>query len=488
RDKKANKKRNQFIKKIEKIVKCIENDEPKMLVDKLLIKTKESLSILPVEDENVFNKKITELEKEIRNELKQIEKKYWLKIPRSLAFSEEIVDIYDIYLNDFEHLKNKFFLPTSKKIDELFDEKIKETNLKFDPRARIEQSIMELIDQQIQEHDTIIENFIESFNRLSEKISNLKGEISSDIEKLENRIKEDIQKIPEHKLKDKNEFISARDKLETEIVTKIEHLNDMLETVSFQLDRITWSKIKGEELISEADFTASLEQEILSYKEKEELDLELIQLGMALGVIHHEFTGTVKNIRRNIRRLKAWADVNEELQPIYKNLRANFEHLDGYLTLFTPLSRRLYRNEVEITGNGIKQFLEDVFEEKFEKNDIDFNPTEKFLQKKIIGYPSTFYPVFINLIDNALFWLKDSKKPREIILDADQKGYFVSNNGPPISKMDRKIIFEYGFSRKPNGRGMGLYISREILSKIGYTIYLLPKKEKKGVTFRIEKI
>lgn len=488
RDKKAKKNRKRFIKKIEKIINSIEKKEPDIQVNELLETVEEELTSLFAEDEKKSIGKIITLENKIREKLEQIGKKYWIKLPRNLAVSEEIEGFYDIYLQTYDKLKSGLFLPASKKIDELIDKKTEEINLKFDPRARINKTLMDLIEREEEQLNSANNGLSESLDKANQNINSLQDEITSEINLLQNKITDELQKIPNKKLKDKNEFILIRDQLESKVISKIEHLIDILETISFQLDKITWSKVKGGEIISEADITASLEQDILSLKEKEDLDLELIQLGMALGVIHHEFTGTAKSIRRNIRRLKAWSDINEDLQPIYNNLRSNFEHLDGYLTLFTPLSRRLYRKEVDITGNGIKQFLEDVFEEKFEKLDIDFIPTKAFLNKKIVGYPSTFYPVFINLIDNATFWLKESSKPRKIVLDADEKGYFISNNGPPISKIDHDIIFKYSFSRKPIGRGMGLYISKEVLSKVGYKIYVSPSKLGKGVTFRIEKI
>ena len=53
---------------------------------------------------------------------------------------------------------------------------------------------------------------------------------------------------------------------------------------------------------------------------------------------------------------------------------------------------------------------------------------------------------------------------------------------------DREIIFDRGFTRKPNGRGLGLHISREVLSKVGYQIYAAEPQLGQGVTFRIEPI
>jgi signal transduction histidine kinase len=46
----------------------------------------------------------------------------------------------------------------------------------------------------------------------------------------------------------------------------------------------------------------------------------------------------------------------------------------------------------------------------------------------------------------------------------------VANSGLPIDERDREAIFEQGFTRKPIGRGLGLYISRQVLRREGYLL------------------
>ncbi len=102
------------------------------------------------------------------------------------------------------------------------------------------------------------------------------------------------------------------------------------------------------------------------------------------------------------------------------------------------------------------------------------------------SYPSTIYPVFVNLIDNFIFWLKDKPGERLISLDCTNSVYHIENNGPPIHKRDVEAIFEQGFSRKPHGRGLGLYISRKVLSKEGMSLSLDPEHDPNdGVRFNL---
>jgi len=190
-----------------------------------------------------------------------------------------------------------------------------------------------------------------------------------------------------------------------------------------------------------------------------------------------------------LRDLKAWADVNENLEGLYRNIKISFEHLDGYLNLFTPLNRRLYRSREDIPALEIKTFLIDLFKPRLERHNIQFKHTKGFASRKLYGFRSSFYPVFVNVIDNAIHWLNTVDIPDKTIrLHADDSGFYISNNGPEILQQDKEKIFELGFTRKMNGRGMGLHISREVLNAEKYNIYVDTPKDKSTVTFKIEEI
>lgn len=53
---------------------------------------------------------------------------------------------------------------------------------------------------------------------------------------------------------------------------------------------------------------------------------------------------------------------------------------------------------------------------------------------------------------------------------------------------DGERIFDLGFTRKLNGRGMGLHISKEVLEAENYQIFLDHPREGSTVTFKITPI
>ena len=175
---------------------------------------------------------------------------------------------------------------------------------------------------------------------------------------------------------------------------------------------------------------------------------------------------------------------------LYQGIRNSFDHLDGYLTLFTPLQRRLYRKAVDIHGWEIHEFLTNLFGARMARHNIELTRTDAFATTTVRVYPSSFYPVFVNLVDNAIYWLsgQNERLERRIQIDASETVFRVSDSGPGIHDRDRDDIFDIGFTRKPGGRGMGLHISRQTLREVGYDLILAEGTSDWSTTFLIAPI
>ena len=284
-------------------------------------------------------------------------------------------------------------------------------------------------------------------------------------------------------------MVTERKRMEAEIESISSRNTDVMERIIRQFESFYVEKNEDGQIITNDQIAEAASEELEELRERLQSDVELSQLGLAVGILHHEFNGTVNSIRHSLKDLKAWSDVDIKLEGIYKNIKVNFEHLDGYLNLFTPLNRRLNRRREDISLLDIKTFLIDLFKSRLERHNIAFKHTNGFAGRKIHGFRSTFYPVFVNIIDNAIYWLKQSDVPEKVIrLHADDSVLIISNNGFEIKAQDKERIFELRFSRKPNGRGLGLSISKEVLNAENYDIFVAQPKEGSTVTFKIQKM
>jgi len=91
--------------------------------------------------------------------------------------------------------------------------------------------------------------------------------------------------------------------------------------------------------------------------------------------------------------------------------------------------------------------------------------------------------LFLNLFDNSLYWLQSKasgKRQIEVLLDGDEQMLIFSDNGPGVKADDAPYIFEPFYSGKgEEGRGLGLYIARQLLDKHDYAIELADIKGQK---------
>lgn len=485
-------KRNKLEKDLDEFFKRADVDNLSKEVNSILEAEKQNIKSSLTENLENGGPKIIEIELTARRRLQNLRSKLIVQRPRGIALGKNVENGWEAHYNELQRLDNEIFIPAAKNIEETALTSIKnhelQTNVKVvDEYERLNRFLKDSCKYSKNSITSETSDTRKVLHNVSNEIISLIQKTTTEMNNLEKQILADFSEYNVSKMSEV-ELTSKRNEVENLLSQTTQNKLRVIENIKNQLKNITWEYDESGDIISAVDMAEATEEELMALRDRVNLDLELSQLGMAVGVIHHEFGGTVKAIRENIRRLKSWADINEDLQPLYQSLRANFEHLDGYLTLFTPLNRRLYRKEIEIDGVVIKTFLEDVFDGRLKRHEIELEFTSSFIEKTIIGYPSTFYPVFVNILDNAIFWLKDNSIPRNIVFDADDKGYFISNNGPEISKKDYENIFEFRFSRKPGGRGLGLYISKEVLSKVGYKIYVADPQLKTGVTFRIEQI
>jgi signal transduction histidine kinase len=387
------------------------------------------------------------------------------------------------YAEAFGRMEEKVFRPARERIESLVAERAQVARIEVDRRRRFEKALRQL---EAEARSGVRSEKTQTEEALDRVISEVRHATVASVQQVEavvadvlvafNRL--DVARLPDA------EAVAKRDELERRLIGVKEKEESFLQFLREQLDGISVS----EDGRAQLDQLEALEQRAQTLEEQAETDLQLAQLGMALDIINHEFESNIRSIRENLRRLKAWADVNKGIEQLYESIRASFDHLDGYLTLFTPLHRRLYRKEVEIAGADIAKFLSDLFSERLRRHGVELVTTKAFSQRKVIGYPSSFYPVFVNLVDNAIFWLSARQPPKSITLDSEGDAFVVRDTGPGVAERDRAAVFEYGFTRKPGGRGMGLFISMQVLGKIGWELLLDPRDAGAGAGFRLQPV
>ena len=422
----------------------------------------------------------------IRHELESLRRSYRVDRPEGIGLPEDLGRDWLVYAEELDHVEKEVFAPAEERIREMVSDAANQAKVELARKERVKA----LLDATVSNSTALMQEAEQKTARELEevrsKVLGLAQRSTREVRAVADRIEKELNDLDLDALSsEENE--QKRSDWEREIVTIAEQNREILEHVCAQLREVNWTEIDGH-LIGTAEMRMAMEEELMALRDQVETYLELSQLGMAVEIISHEFNMTIRDIRARLQDMGSWAAANPPFQPLYRDLRTNFEHLDSYLNLFTPLYRRLYRQATDIEGSSIANFLKHLFEERLRKDEIKLVVSPAFRKKTIRGYPSTFYPVFINLVDNAIFWLQDRPQPREIHLDADSDGFIVRDTGPGISVRDMEAVFEMGFTRKPGGRGLGLYVAQQVLRREGYELNLDRPAEKRGATFRIAQV
>ncbi|MEZ4829183.1 MAG: ATP-binding protein [Bacteroidia bacterium] len=489
RDQQAKARKEKFQQSLNMFFESLGNNQFKNELEELLQEQERHFAaIASIQDPEAASQVLIDRELEARKQIEAYKQKIRVPQPKGFTISRETRKDYEAYTDELQKMESGLFQEVVSKIDDYVEDYTTFLNIEISKRKRLEQAVDFISTEAKKAASGKGKEAKEAVSEITSKVKELTNELMIDLDNQIRDVKDRFKTLSVDSSKD-FDLVQERKAMEADILQGKERVTGTLERVIKQLQGIYWDKGQDNEIITSDQIADAMAEELDELKERIHADIELSQLGLAVGVIHHEFNSTVKSIRGSIKDLRAWADVNENLDGIYQNLKINFEHLDGYLNLFTPLNRRLYRNREDIEALEIKTFLLDLFKPRLERHNIQLKHTKAYTKKKLHGFRSTFYPVFVNVVDNAIHWLNQGNPGEKIIrLHADENAIYISNNGPEIQARDKQRIFELGFSRKKSGRGMGLHISREVLNAESYNLSLDTPREGTTVTFKIEPI
>jgi signal transduction histidine kinase len=215
-----------------------------------------------------------------------------------------------------------------------------------------------------------------------------------------------------------------------------------------------------------------------------ELYLHLAGVGMLLEFVIHELNRVTGATLQDLQKMSGNA-----LPPGLKSLARQLQTLDKRLRILDPVSTPGRQRKEETDVVEVLQTLLDAHEQQFDRHSIEvrlkFLPQDKHLVSKVIV--GQMYQIFENLIVNSVYWLTHHRAMRrvdgdesfealiEIEVNAGAQTITFRDNGPGIEWADREKIFEPFFSKKPSGRGIGLYIVKSLCKENEITLSLLER-------------
>ena len=211
--------------------------------------------------------------------------------------------------------------------------------------------------------------------------------------------------------------------------------------------------------------------------------LNLAGIGLAVEVFAHELNRATEHVLRSL------ADAShsnlQRSDATWRILVAQLGTLQRRLCVLDPLStagrqRKEVFNIVEVTKDAIEDY-----QERFRREDIaclliiEPDPRQDYM--RINAVKRMIIQIVGNLIDNSVYWLRQQRilDPQSVPLilvtiDTEARQLSVTDNGPGIRGALRERVFDAFFTTKPvgHGKGLGLFIGREVARYNGADLYV----------------
>jgi len=445
-----------------------------------LTKTK-LLSLSSLTDNSDLAVGVRNLESDIFKLLSTLQSSLSIIKPRGLALDKTLEKDWAAYQNILQKVREEIVAPLKSEISTL----IRETTENRISASEHREAVLGLLESQ---RDNLVKELSSIRNEAYSASKNMQTTLQLVIREEFSYFREEVEtmllEFTRKSAKDVRTIDGAKEIFETRIREIKERESSLLESVKRQMEDFT-EAIRERETVD--DRLGAFEQKYQRMEEQIDFYSDFAQMGMSVGILQHEFEKAAKGLRSAIRDIKPWADGTPQLKIIYSRLRKSFDHIDGYLKVIDPLGRRVMREKVALSGDEIRVYLMRIFRTELESNSISMNATDEFLSRKVACHSAAVLGAFVNVVDNAIYWVTNGAKDEKVIsLDVDAEGFTISNNGPGIEERLHERIFDFGETTKAGGRGMGLAVSRDSMRREGFDLELLRSGTNVNPLFRIK--
>ncbi len=216
--------------------------------------------------------------------------------------------------------------------------------------------------------------------------------------------------------------------------------------------------------------TKRFEEAVKQVGERREDILELAGVGTVMSGILHELTRSTGQTRQLLQKLAK--EESPETKELLIKLENEIKAINTRLRQLDPLTPSGRHRKEQFDLTALLQTILHGYHARFERHQIhatlmmsDRKELKPFMVTMVRGFVSLAVE---NLVTNSVYWLQRSLKSgatkREIHLELDpeSRSLTIWDNGPGIASADKERVFTAGFTLRPRGQGLGLFIAAEV--------------------------
>lgn len=204
---------------------------------------------------------------------------------------------------------------------------------------------------------------------------------------------------------------------------------------------------------------------------------KLVSLGEMVAGVAHELNNPLATISGFCQLLLLRKDIKGDVELDLKKIASEGERAKRIIENLLTFARY---HEPEMKDVSLTDVMDDTLEllgYELKGTDIDLEKNYGKELPMVKGDPYQIQQVFLNIVKNAIYELRNLDRKGIITISMKKRGEFVEirveDNGGGIPRNNLKKIFDPFFTTKPTGQGtgMGLSVSFGIVNKHGGSIY-----------------
>lgn len=280
-----------------------------------------SIPYYTCKDVDEASQKIIDYEFDARQKINDYKKKITVSNPKGFTVSKVTRIDFETYFKGVWHFDETVFKKAVDEIDKIVDEYTKRLDIEISKRKRLEQAV-ELISTEARKTNTWKENETnEVVSDVSKKIKELTSDLILDLDNQIRTVKDRFKNLGMSNAED-FDLVKERKSMEDEIEMISNRNTYVMDRIIRQFEGFYIEKdTDGQIITNDPKSCRCFIGRIRRIGERVQTDIELSQLGLAVGILHHEFNSTVKSIRSSLKDLRAWSDVDQQIEGVYKNIK-----------------------------------------------------------------------------------------------------------------------------------------------------------------------